>query len=93
MSDHGMLTQEQERFLLPILQAAHSHILVSQEEGKKFVGLSVLCLIISALAITMAAVWWWPCGGFSLWWKIPLSILGLIITFVVGATAMFGEAQ
>ena len=37
-----------------------------------------------AVAIAMAAVWWWPCGGLSLWWKIPLSVVGVIIAIVVG---------
>ena len=43
-----------------------------------------LFLLLVTLVITMAAVWWWPCGGLSLWWKIPLSVVGVIIAIVVG---------
>jgi len=47
-------------------------------------GMKAVVLVIVTLAITMGAVWWWPCGGLSLWWKIPLTLAGLIITIVVG---------
>ena len=47
-------------------------------------GMKAIVLFLVTLAIAMAAVWWWPCGGLSLWWKIPLSVVGVIIAIVVG---------